>query len=53
MVHCGIPMRSIPHKFNFFLIQCDGLADCCQITMILMSQAFPDMRIGDKSLREA
>ena len=30
------------------LIQCDGLADCCQITMIPMSQrVWPDMRIGD------
>ncbi len=28
-------------------IQCDGLADFFQITMIPMSQALPDMRIGD------
>ncbi len=28
-------------------IQCDGLADCCQITLIPMSQrVWPDMRIS-------
>ncbi len=27
-------------------IQCDGLADCCQITMNTMSHAFPHLHIG-------
>ncbi len=26
-------------------IQCDGLSDCCQITMNTMSHAFPHLRI--------
>ena len=41
------PFFSMSHSIIKLHIQCDGLADCCQITMIPMSQALPDMRIGD------
>ena len=40
---------AVPCMIDCFMtkIQCDGLADCCQITMNMKSHAIPRVRIGD------